>query len=244
MNRTNLEKKSKTLQIILLVLVLTFFGITAWYFYIHYGKLTVNNLEKFIESFGTWAPIAMIVLYIISSPIPMLSPFMAGSAGLLFGTIPGTLLVIFAQILSSFIPFYLARSLGQQWVSKRIKKDQLKEAYEKSEGQGGLVFILLMRLIPVLPWEIQNYIAGLTKVKVPAFLLGTLIGTIPGSFALAFLGDAIKKPGSWQFFAAIGAVIIAFIIPAAYVFLKQWKKKRMAQEGWGENTSTNSENQK
>ncbi len=238
-----MKKKNKFLQIILLVLVLAFFGLTAWYFYSQYNKLTVDNLEKFIKGFGVWAPIAMVLLYIVSSLIPFLSPFMAGSAGLLFGTFHGTLLVIFSQIISSFIPFYFARSLGQQWVSGKIKKSQLQKAYEKSEGQDGLVFILLMRLIPVLPWEIQNYIAGLTKVKVPAFILGTLIGTIPGSFALAFLGEAIKKPTSWQFFAAIGIVIIVFVIPAGYVFIKQWKKKRTDLEKSEGKQQTDIENQ-
>ncbi len=238
-----MEKKNKLLQIILLILVLTFFGLTAWYFFSKYDKLTVTNLEKFIEGFGVWAPIAMVLLYVVSSPIPMLSPFMAGSAGLLFGTIPGTLLVIFSQILSSFIPFYLARSFGQQWVSNRIKKRHLQEAYEKSEGQGGFLFILFMRLIPVFPWEIQNYVAGLTKVKVPAFILGTLLGTIPGSFALAFLGNTIKKPTSWQFFAAIGAMIVAFLIPTAYILIKRLKKKRKGKEVLDDKNLTGSENQ-
>jgi uncharacterized membrane protein YdjX (TVP38/TMEM64 family) len=87
-----------------------------------------------------------------------------------------------------------------------------------------------MRLIPVLPWEVQNYVAGLTKVKIPVFLLGTLIGIIPGSFALVFLGDSISDPSSWQFFAAIGINIIFFLIPVIYLFIKNRIDKRKRKE--------------
>ena len=111
-------------------------------------------------------------------------------------------------------------------MEKRLKKGQLQEAYKKSEGEGGFIFILLMRLIPVLPWEIQNYIAGLTKVKIPAFIFGTLLGIIPGSFSLAFLGNSIMDPPSWQFYAAIGANVVAFLIPAGYIFIRNRINKR------------------
>jgi uncharacterized membrane protein YdjX (TVP38/TMEM64 family) len=223
------KKKNNLLQIGLFVLVLIFFGLTAWYFFSMYDRLSVDNVRDFIDGFDAWAPVAFVLLYTVSSPIPLMSTFISAAAGLLFGTFPGTLLAMFSATFSGFIPFYLSRSLGRDWVEKRLKKGQLQEAYKKSEGQGGFLFILLMRLVPVLPWEIQNYIAGLTKVKIPAFIFGTLLGIIPGSFSLAFLGNSIMDPTSWQFFAAIGANVVAFLIPAAYIFIKNRIDKRKAK---------------
>jgi uncharacterized membrane protein YdjX (TVP38/TMEM64 family) len=223
------KKKNNLLQIMLFVVILIFFGLTAWYFFGKYMKLTVENVRDFINDFGVWAPLAFVLLYTVSSPIPLMSTFISAAAGLLFGTFPGTLLAMFSATFSGFIPFYLSRSLGRDWVEKRLKKGQLQDAYRKSEGQGGFLFILLMRLIPVLPWEIQNYIAGLTKVKIPAFIFGTLLGIIPGSFSLAFLGNSITDPTSWQFYAAIGANVVAFLIPAGYIFIKSRVNKRNAK---------------
>jgi len=220
------NKKSKILQIGLLVVILAVFGTAAWYFFSLYDRFNVENLKHFISGFGPWAPVAYVILYAISSPIPFLATVISAVAGLLFGLLPGTLLAMFSATISSFIPFFLARSLGREWVEKRLKSDQLKATYQKSEGQGGFLFILLMRLIPVLPWEVQNYVAGLTKVKIPVFILGTVFGIIPGSFALTFLGDSISDPTSWQFFAAIGINLVAFLIPAVYVFIKNRLEKR------------------
>ncbi|MCB2209539.1 TVP38/TMEM64 family protein [bacterium] len=229
------KKNSNLVQIGLFILVLIVFGLTAWYFFSMYDRLSVENVRSFIDGFGAWAPVAFILLYTISSPIPLMSTFISAAAGLLFGTFPGTLLAMFSATFSGFIPFFLSRSLGRDWVEKRIKSEQLQKAYAQSEGQGGFLFILLMRLIPILPWEVQNYIAGLTKVKIPAFIFGTLLGIIPGSFSLAFLGSSISDPTSWQFYAAIGANVVAFLIPAGYIFIKNRLNKNKSK---AENSDT------
>jgi uncharacterized membrane protein YdjX (TVP38/TMEM64 family) len=227
------EKKdnSKWLQIGMLVLILAIFGLATWYYFTLYDRFNVDNLNSFISGFGVWAPVAFFLIYLISSPIPFIAPVISAVGGLLFGALPGTLLSMVAATTSAFIPFYLARSLGREWVEKRIKNEKLQEAYEKSEGKGGFLFVLLMRLIPLLPWEVQNYVAGLTKVKIPVFIFGTLLGIIPGTFSLAFLGDAIQDPTSWEFFAALGLKIVTALVPAVYLFIKnRLKKKREAQE--------------
>ncbi len=220
------KQENHLLQIGLLAVILTAFGLTAWAFFRQFDRLSAENINLFIAGFGPWAPVVFVLLYTISSPIPFIATFMSAAAGLLFGVAPGLLLSVFAATLSGVIPFYLARTLGRDWVEERIKNEQLQKAYEKSEGQGGFLFVLLMRLIPVLPWEVQNYVAGLTKVKIPEFLLGTVIGIIPGSFALNFLGDSLSDPTSWEFALAIGLNVVAFLIPAAVIFIRQQIEKR------------------
>ena len=205
-----------------------------WAFFRQFDRLTAENINLFIAGFGPWAPLVFVLLYTISSPIPFIATFMSAAAGLLFGVLPGMMLSIVAATLSGVIPFYLARNLGRDWVEKRIKNEQLQQAYEKSEGQGGFLFVLLMRLIPVLPWEVQNYVAGLTKVKIPEFLLGTVIGIIPGSFALNFLGGSISDPTSWEFFLAVGLNVVAFLVPAGVLFVRRQIKKGREKKSAGQ----------
>jgi uncharacterized membrane protein YdjX (TVP38/TMEM64 family) len=227
------NQENRLLQIGLLVIILIAFGLTAWTFFRQFDRLTAENINLFVSGFGPWAPVVFVLLYTISSPIPFIATFMSAAAGLLFGVLPGMLLSVFAATLSGVIPFYLARTLGRDWVEKRIKNEQLQKAYEKSEGRGGFLFVLLMRLIPVLPWEVQNYVAGLTKVKIPEFMLGTVIGIIPGSFALNFLGGSIADPTSWEFFLAIGLNVIAFLVPAGVLFIRRQIEKRKEKKSAG-----------
>ena len=107
-----------------------------------------------------------------------------------------------------------------------LEGKKLDEIYRQSEGSKGFTFVLLMRLIPVLPWEIQNYVAGLTKVSPPTFIAGTMLGIIPGSFSLVFLGDAVTDPTSWQFFAAVALKIATALIPVVAIYIRSRRSRR------------------
>ena len=180
-----------------------------------------DNIESFVRSFEVWAPLAYALLYIICAPIPFLAPLFTAVGGLLFGTWRGTLYVLVISSISALVPFTLSRRLGREWVAGQIKnKQRLSKVYQQSEGQKGLTFIILLRLIPILPWEIQNYVAGLTKVAIPTFLLGTIIGIIPGSFSLVFLGSSVTDPTSWQFFVAVTLKVITALIPVVAIYIR------------------------
>jgi uncharacterized membrane protein YdjX (TVP38/TMEM64 family) len=218
-------KQNKWVQIALLAVILGAFAAVAWHYFSIYDEFNRGNLEQYIRKFGPWAPVAYAAIYIVSAPVPFLAPVISAVGGLLFGIIGGTLLVLVVATASAFIPFYLARQLGREWVEGKLKGKKLDEIYRQSEGSKGFTFVLLMRLIPVLPWEIQNYVAGLTKVSPLTFVGGTMLGIIPGSFSLVFLGDAVTDPTSWQFFAAIALKIATALIPAVAIFVRNRRSK-------------------
>jgi uncharacterized membrane protein YdjX (TVP38/TMEM64 family) len=214
------NKPRKWLYIPLIVIVFGLFAGMAWYYFSQYDQFNRQNLEAFIGGFGAWAPIIYIIVYTVSSPIPFLAPVLSAVGGLLFGTLWGMLLVVGSATLSATIPFFLARMLGREWVEQQVKGSKIEKFYQQSEGSTGFIFIMLMRLIPVLPWEVQNYAAGLTQVTLPTFAAGTAVGILPGSFSLVFLGASATDPTSWQFFLAIGLKIVTALIPILGVYLR------------------------
>jgi uncharacterized membrane protein YdjX (TVP38/TMEM64 family) len=222
----------KWIHIPLIILLFAVLGLTVWYYFSMYDRFNSKNVQAFIRGFGPWAPVAFAFLYAVGSPIPFVSLILSPLGGLLFGTLKGSLLVIGVATFSSLIPFLMARRLGREWVASKIKGEKLSEIYEKSQGQTGFTFILLMRLIPILPWEVQNYVAGLTQIAIPKFLIATALGIIPGSGALVFLGESITDPTSWQFFAALGfnaIVMIGAPLIARLVMNRNKKRKEEAE---------------
>ena len=225
------ERKQKWINIIMIaVVVLSVGGMAAAYFLQCEGG-GCPSVEQFVRSFGVWAPVIFGLTYFASSPIPMVAPLLSAAGGLVFGPVLGTALVLAFATASSLVPFFLARRLGSEWVSSKLKGKNISNLYEKSEGSGGFLFVLLMRLIPVLPWEIQNYVGGLSKVKLPTFILATLIGIIPGSFSLVLLGSAISDPTSWEFYFAIGLNVVIALIPMLYLYYKR-RKEKLQQGDW------------
>ena len=228
------ESKHRTwFHIPLIIVIIGLLGTLIWVYFSRYDRLSTDNLQDFVGSFGPWAPAAFAVVYIASSPIPGIATFLSPLGGLLFGALWGSVLVISVASLSALIPFSMSRQLGQEWVASKLKGDRIKDFYERSQGQGGFVFVMMMRLIPIIPWEVQNYIAGLTQIPVPTFLLATAVGIIPGSVSLVLLGNAITDPTSWQFILAI-ALNAFFIVGTPIIATLMNRRKKSSDESAGE----------
>ena len=228
-NAGSADQKQKLINIILIVIVVLSVGGIGTAYFLQCDGNGCPSVEEFVRSFGAWAPVIFGVTYFASSPIPMVAPLLSAAGGLVFGPVLGTILVLVFATGSSLIPFFLARRLGSDWVASKLKGKKIENLYKQSEGSGGFLFILLMRLIPILPWEIQNYVGGLSKVPVMTFVLATILGIIPGSFSLVFLGSAISDPTSWKFYFAIGLNVVIALIPTLSVYFKRRKEKQ--QEG-------------
>jgi uncharacterized membrane protein YdjX (TVP38/TMEM64 family) len=222
--------KEKLVNVAMIAVVLGVFLAVAWVYLLRCEDWNCPTPEQFVRSFGPWAPLVYAVLYIASAPIPFMAPVLSAAGGLLFGAGLGTLYTLVIATISALVPFTMARRLGREWVESKLKGKRLKAIYEQSAGDKGFVFVLLMRLIPILPWEVQNYVGGLGKVSVVQFVLATMLGIIPGTFSLAFLGAAITNPGAWQFWAAIALKIVTALIPVIAVYLQSRKKAQSAAE--------------
>jgi uncharacterized membrane protein YdjX (TVP38/TMEM64 family) len=210
-------------------LALVIFGVYAAvivYYFSRYDTLNHKNVQAFIDGFGVWAPLAYAVLYAIGSPIPYVSMTLSAASGFLFGKVWGTIYAVLVSTISSLIPFSLARRLGHDWVMDKVHEDhQLDSIYRRASRADDFVVILAMRLIPIMPWEVQNYVAGLTPVSIFKFLIATAIGCAPGMFLHAFLGASIINPTSPQFLIALVLNGMALLVPASFFVMRRYKKK-------------------
>lgn len=207
----------KSLKWVALGVVLVSFIALGFHFDLHeYVKPEV--IKDFVVSFGILAPVIYVLLYAIANFIPYLAPVMSITGGLAFGTVKGTLLTVFAATVTSAFPFLTARKLGREWVNEKMQGTKY-EKYTQKVDDNNFLFVLYMRLVPVLPYELQHYVAGLTKISLWKFLLATLLGIAPGTFALTFLGDSIMDVTSPKFFIAVGVFIIAIALPIAYTII-------------------------
>jgi uncharacterized membrane protein YdjX (TVP38/TMEM64 family) len=220
------NKLRKLMTIAHLTIVVGVLVAVAVYYFSKYDRVSREYVTAFVEGFGPWGPLAYAVIYVACAPIPFLAPLFSAVGGLLFGAVRGTLYILVIAAVSALVPFSLSRRLGRDWVEAKLKGKKLDEIYQQSEGSKGFTFVLLMRLIPILPWEVQNYVGGLTKVSVPTFIFATMLGIIPGSFSLAFLGAAATDPSSWQFYAAITLKIVTALIPVVAVAIRSRRNRQ------------------
>jgi uncharacterized membrane protein YdjX (TVP38/TMEM64 family) len=223
-----MKKQSNGLVILFVLAFLGLLALAANAFFSRYPALTSENLDSFIRGFGPQAVLVFVLAYLLSSPIPFLAPILAATGGLLFGPVLGTLLSIFASTATSLVPFLIARRLGREWVEAKLQGTKFAGYYQKANQGNGFTFILLLRLVPLMPWELQNYVAGVTKVKVWTYLAATVVGCAPLSIALVILGATAKQPGSWQFWAALALTGAVLLTPIGIVALRRRRAKTAA----------------
>jgi uncharacterized membrane protein YdjX (TVP38/TMEM64 family) len=191
---------------------------------VHLKAFSPDVIKHFVQGFGPWAIVVFIALYALNT-ISLLPPIgiMSLTAGFIFGPVWGSVAIMFGTFLGTSSTFFISRYFAGPFV-QNIIKGKGKEFQDKLDKNGFKV-ILFIRLIPLLPWEIVNYAAGLSKIKYRDYILATLIGVFPAVVVQTYFSDRlsnfnIKDP---TVIAAIGAFILLGAIPALYLKYKNKK---------------------
>lgn len=203
-----LKKPWLNLLIVIFLLAVIFFALRL--LHIDFSKISEAEFKNWAHSLGLWGPIAYILLYIFRPLILFPAGILSATAGIIWGPALGFFYLQIAANLSSATEFLLARYFTRGMVGNLLKGKALK-IDEKIEKHGFLT-VLLIRLIPNVAWDIQNLSLGLTKVRFKDYILATLIGIMPGSFAFVFFGSSlIKVLFNPKTFWIIGIAILLFI---------------------------------
>lgn len=207
-------------------LVLIIFILTA-IFLIRYLQGTMYfdpmYLRAQLESYGYFSPVIFILIYIFGSVLLVPGTILTIAGGILFGTFLGTLYTIIGATIGATLLFLISRSLGRSFIHDIVeKKYKTIKEYDKKIEKNGFKTILFLRLVPLFPFVAINVFSGLTKVKLRHYFLGTLIGIIPGSFALAYLGDSLAE---LKVLHIILSIVLILILLFSYHIWKKMKNK-------------------
>ena len=158
-----------------------------------------HALKGFISSFGTYSPIAYILLQIMQvviAPIPGGAIEFLG--GYLFGAKSGFLYSMIGLLLGSWIAFSLARIFEKVAVEKFVSEETRNKFDYLVEHQGAIISFILF-LIPGFPKDALCYILGLTPMHLGVFLIISTVGRIPGTL-MATLQGAKAFDHQYKFF--------------------------------------------
>ncbi len=154
----------------------------------------IEEIRTYIESFGVRAPLVFIILYTVLTIFLPSTPLMA-IAGILFGFSFGVLYTTIGGLLSSVILFYISRILGQKWVDQVLKHKYLGKLknYNNSLNNRAIVDLIILRIMPIMPFNVLNILMGVSKITIKDYLIGTLIGLIPSNVVSVYAGAFLIK---------------------------------------------------
>lgn len=184
------------------------------------GGIKPETIQDFLNSLGIWAPIIYVLLYTIGTILLLPSTPLNLSGGALFDLWWGTFWTAIAAIIAAVASFYYSRTIGRDWVQKKFG-DRI-QTLDAEIQQGGLFYIFAIRLLPIIPYGIVNFVAGLTSISVRDYLLGTVLGTVPGILPFVMIGAGIQAIGKGDLLP----LTVAFALVGILVGGATWYRRR------------------
>lgn len=204
-----MKKYGKIILVVLLIL-----AVAALYFFV-FSHISAQEIESALAACGAWAPFAYIGLFILLPALFFPVAVLALAAGLLFGLGLGSLYTFIGAVLNCTLMFFVARYLGRSRIEAFLQK-KLSPAWRArmaaAGGRSGFLLLIILRLIPAVPYNLINYAFGLTNMSFFAYILASAIGIIPGTLVFINIGDKALDVSSPSFWIAIGLLILLLAV--------------------------------
>ncbi|XP_027354524.1 uncharacterized protein LOC113864699 isoform X2 [Abrus precatorius] len=148
----------------------------------------LSNFSVFIEGYGPAGYALFVAVYAGLEILAIPAIPLTMSAGLLFGSVTGTIIVSISGTVAASIAFLIARYFARERILKLVEGNKKFLAIDKAIGENGFRVVTLLRLSPLLPFSLGNYLYGLTSVKFIPYVLGSWLGMLPGTWAYVSAG--------------------------------------------------------
>lgn len=204
-----------------LVFIVLGFLIGLFYYMDIFSFTNPQQIKEFVLSYGVFAPIIFIILFTFVPLTLFPDAILAIAGGLIFGLFEGSIYIMIGALCGATLSFYLARFYGS-WLREKLKGEKFLNIDEQVKNNGFLI-IFLLRLIPLVPFDIISYSAGFSSIRYKDFILATFIGIIPGVLVYANIGAQSLEFGSNNFYFSIALLIGLIVI--SMLFKKRVQKK-------------------
>lgn len=205
---------NKIVLLTIFCLVTTGIGILA------IGGIEPQQLQQWLEAMGGFAPVIYILLYTVGTLLILPSTPLNLTGGAIFGIWWGALWTTIAALVAAVVAFAFTRTIGRELVTKKLAGRW--QAVDAEISQGGLFYLFAIRLLPIIPYGIVNFVAGLTSIKFRDYLIGTFLGTLPGVLPFVMMGAGITKISQGN----ILPLMVAFALTGILVGGATWYRRR------------------
>ncbi len=199
------------------------------------GTYAADPLLRFlsvIQTVGPTAPLLFILAYVVAVVALVPGSILTLAAGAMFGVVMGVVVVFIAATTGASLAFLIGRHVARSAVERRLSRDPRFASIDRAVGRQGMKIVFLLRLTPVVPFNLLNYALGVTRVSfrdylvasagmLPATVLYVYTGHLIGELAMIAAGSTVA-PGGWSLLL----LVLGLIATAALVVVVT----RMARE--------------
>jgi uncharacterized membrane protein YdjX (TVP38/TMEM64 family) len=176
--------------------------------------------RDFIQQYEGYIEILFIAIYTGLTVIGIPGTVLTIVGGCLFGIWYGTIISVISATSGALFAFWTARYLFRDVAQRKFSQSKRLTKYQTAVLKQPFSYVLTTRLIPISPYNLVNYLFGLTSINWFDYTLATFIGVIPGSFAYTWIGksgEMVMTGGDrLSFFMALTFLALLSLIPLLY----------------------------
>ena len=164
-----------------------------------------------IHGLGPVAPLVFLLIYVVACVLLLPGSVLTLGAGAVFGVAYGIVIVWISATLGATAAFLVGRYLVRDWVARKIATNPKLQALDTTVTREGWKIVALMRLSPVIPFNLLNYAFGATRVSLRDYVFASAVGMLPGIAMYTYLGSLAgelaggsaraRTPLEWSFYA-------------------------------------------
>src|SRR5437773_10861126 len=207
-----------TVIVIALFLAMKFLPVQQW----------LRSFNDWVGQMGMAGIFIFIGVYAVATALMAPGSILTFGAGFAFGLWKGFLAVSAGATLGASLAFLVARFIAREKIEAITRRNETFRKIDNAIGKQGAKLIFLLRLSPIIPFNLSNYFYGLTAVKFWPYVLASWIGMMPGTCLYVYIGTAGKAAVSataggeavqrgWQYWTFMMVGLAATIIVTIWV---------------------------
>ena len=199
---------------IITAVFITIIIIASFVLFSNRSYIDPTHIKDFLSHCGKLAPFMFVCIFAIAPVVFVPITPLCIMSGFIFGPIAGTIFALIGSTFGASNAFLISRYLIKDWVDEKTPKQF--DIVKQNTSKHGWKFLALCRITPVVPFNFQNYLFGVSDISLRTFVIVSILGMLPGTFAYVYLGYAGKNifSGGSQNITEYSIIALLIIIAA------------------------------
>lgn len=191
----------------------------------------LDLLDTDVQSAGAWGVVLFCAAYIVNVLLLLPGGPITAAAGFVFGLAGGTLVVSIASSIAAVIAFALGRRLSRGGAHRRVRDDPRFQRLDAAVAAKGWKIVALLRLSPLLPFSLSNYVYGVSAVRFRDFLWATWAAMLPGIALHVAIGAVARHQSGGGWLERIPLVVSVILTIIVGVIGARWAQATLRETG-------------
>lgn len=180
-----------------------------------------RSLENASSGNPFFAACVLIALKTIVAPLGFPGTPLTLLSGALLGNFFGTITALIGNTLGATLAFLLSRYLLKEYVQKNlVSRYAQMQKYEQRLEARALSTVIVLRLIPLFPFNALNFLLGVSNIPLKKYILGSFVGMIPGTALFVYFGESLRTLSLVNIiFAVLGIITLTYL---GKIYEKRW----------------------